>query len=209
MPSVVAAAIVAAVAIYRGGLPRDAGLPADPERLHRRSGEFSSTMGRVLRRHRLVPVFVLFVSGGAPLKADGRPMVLSRIPPSSTMENSDKVVGPHCRRVSQASEPARRNHSPPLRPAGLRIPGAETFRLEGSPPPHVRGPHARLLLHGVLGVLRAGRQFDHQLYRSQRAAGLRRGRRARVVGPEDVGKTIRCNRPRSSSATTTASRCSP
>ncbi len=80
-----AAAIVAAVAISRGGLPHDAGLPADPERLQRRiagvlPGEWAVYLGAIV----LVPVFVLLVSGGAHVDAPTDvPWSSSRIRPSA------------------------------------------------------------------------------------------------------------------------------
>ena len=65
--SLVVAAAIAAVAIHRGGLPKQAGARPDPERLRRRLWgimpmEWIVYLGALVS----VPLFVLLVSGGAP-----------------------------------------------------------------------------------------------------------------------------------------------
>jgi POT family proton-dependent oligopeptide transporter len=73
--SLLAAAAIAAMAIHRGGLPPDAGAPPNPERLRRRLAGLIP-VGWVVYLGALVsvPLFVLLVSGGAPLRADRRPL---------------------------------------------------------------------------------------------------------------------------------------
>ncbi len=71
------AAVVSWIALGRGGLPREAGAPPDPERLQRPvvgplTAEWTVYVGAVV----FIPVFVLFVSDFALLTSDGNPVSL-------------------------------------------------------------------------------------------------------------------------------------
>jgi proton-dependent oligopeptide transporter, POT family len=71
------AAVVAVIALARGGIPREAGAPPDPERLVRRvrgglRADVTTYLGAVL----MVPVFALLVSGFSPFTAKRTPLVL-------------------------------------------------------------------------------------------------------------------------------------
>jgi dipeptide/tripeptide permease len=75
--SLLIAAVVAWLALGRGGLPKDAGAPADPELLRRRvagliPAEWLTYLGTALA----IALFVLLVSGFAPLTRDRRPVTL-------------------------------------------------------------------------------------------------------------------------------------
>jgi POT family proton-dependent oligopeptide transporter len=75
--ALVAAALVALVALQRGGLPDYAGAPPDPQRLRKRllgpiPAELVVYLGTVVA---LLP-FILLVSGFSPLTGDGRPVTL-------------------------------------------------------------------------------------------------------------------------------------
>jgi POT family proton-dependent oligopeptide transporter len=76
--ALLAAAAIAWTALGRGGLPREAGAPPDPERLRARvlSGVLSVEQAVYLGTLLLVPVFALLVSGLSPFTADGEPVVL-------------------------------------------------------------------------------------------------------------------------------------
>jgi POT family proton-dependent oligopeptide transporter len=71
------AAVVAVMALGRGGIPKAAGAPPDPARLARRvagglRADVTTYVGAVL----MVPVFALLVSGFSPFTADRAPLVL-------------------------------------------------------------------------------------------------------------------------------------
>jgi proton-dependent oligopeptide transporter, POT family len=129
--ALIVAAVIAWIAIGRGGLPADAGLPPDPDRLHRpRVGPLSAQhliyLGTVL----VVPLFALLVSGFAVVRADERPAVL--IPDSviKRLEQSDNAL------VRASAEVAKEGSKPAglvLVLAGLLAAGylgVETFRLD-------------------------------------------------------------------------------
>lgn len=81
--SLLAAGVIAMSALNRGGLPHEAGAAPDPERLRRRVGGLIPTEWLVYLGTALaVPVFVLFVSGCAPLMPDGKSLTI--IPASVT-----------------------------------------------------------------------------------------------------------------------------
>lgn len=74
--SLLAAGIVAWMALGRGGLPREAGQPADPTRLRRKvlgflPAEFSVYLGALVA----IPIFALLVSSFSTLRA-GNPLIL-------------------------------------------------------------------------------------------------------------------------------------
>lgn len=85
-------ATVAIMAIGRGGLPDEAGAPPDPTRLKKRVGgilpaEWVVYVGALA----IVPLCVLLVSGGAPLRADNRPFTFIEQSRIKDMEKSDSV----------------------------------------------------------------------------------------------------------------------
>jgi POT family proton-dependent oligopeptide transporter len=71
------AAVVAVMALARGGIPKQAGAPPDPERLVRRlRGGLRADVTTYLGAALMVPVFALLVSGFSPFTADRAPLVL-------------------------------------------------------------------------------------------------------------------------------------
>lgn len=75
--ALVAAGLVAIMALERGGLPNGAGGPPDPERLRRKlwgvlPAEWAVYLGTLIA----IPLFVLLVSGFAPLTKDNRAMTV-------------------------------------------------------------------------------------------------------------------------------------
>lgn len=102
------AAVIAWIAIGRGGLPADAGLPPDRERLHRPvAGLFSAQHLVYAGTLLVVPLFALLVSGFALVRADKRPAVL--IPDSvvERLEQSDSaMVRASAEVAKEASKPA-------------------------------------------------------------------------------------------------------
>jgi POT family proton-dependent oligopeptide transporter len=129
--SLMAAAIVAVIAIYRGGLPDDAGASPYPERLRRPLASFLTVEAAVyLGAILLIPLFLLFVSGGATLRADGRPLVLiadSTIRPLEESPSLPPRIAAVC--LKEVSKPA----GVVLVLAGFLAFGYlifETFRLE-------------------------------------------------------------------------------
>ncbi len=98
-------ASVAVAAIHRGGLPADAGAPPDPERLRRRwAGILPVEWAVYLGALAFVPVFVLLVSGGAPLTPDNRPIILVENARIAALESSkalaDNVLGVLLKQIS-------------------------------------------------------------------------------------------------------------
>ena len=89
--SVLGAAVVAAVAISRGGLPHDAGRPAHPGRLQRRILGLPAAWLVYLGAIVLVPAFMLLVSGGVLLTANGHPVVFI---PDKTISQLEKSASP-------------------------------------------------------------------------------------------------------------------
>ena len=76
---------IATMALQRGGLPRDVGLPPDPEGLKAPSlGGLSRELTVYLGSLLSVPVFLLLVSGFSPFTGDGESL---RIIPESTVAN--------------------------------------------------------------------------------------------------------------------------
>ena len=184
------AAVVAVFGIVRGGLPPDAGAPADPRRLRRRLGgivpiEWAVYLGSVA----MIPVFVFLVSSGATLTKDRRPMVFRK----ETVERLE--ASPHV--VDKMAALCLQEVS---KPAGIILLlsavlafgylGFEAARLE-------RIARHRMYVIFVLAFFslifwaffeQAGSSLsifaDRNVQRVYGAAG-------RVVGPEDVGRTIR------------------
>ncbi|MBN1395851.1 MAG: peptide MFS transporter [Pirellulales bacterium] len=75
--ALVVAASIAAIALSRGGLPVDAGAPPDPHRLRKRlagvlPAEWAVYLGTIL----VVPLFMIFVSGGALVQSEDKPITL-------------------------------------------------------------------------------------------------------------------------------------
>jgi len=97
--ALVIAAIIAVVALHRGGLSKTAGAPPDPALLRKRVLGFLTIEWLVYLAALLAaPVFLLLVSGGAPLRSDGRPLVFIE----------DSVI-----------EKMEQNESPAIRIAGV------------------------------------------------------------------------------------------
>jgi POT family proton-dependent oligopeptide transporter len=91
--ALMAAALVAAVALYRGGLPTQAGAPPAPERLRKSlAGFLTVEMAVYLVALLLVPVFLLLVSGGATLRSEGRPLVLVSDSTIQSLEESPSLT---------------------------------------------------------------------------------------------------------------------
>jgi POT family proton-dependent oligopeptide transporter len=134
--SLVFAAIVAGVAIHRGSLPDDAGAPPSMEQLRKpMAGILRMEWVVYLLTFLAIPLFVLFVSGGATLRSDGRPIILisdSTIQPLETSEHLSTRIAAVC--LKEVSKPA----GVVLVLAGLGAFGyliLETFRL-GCVPRH-------------------------------------------------------------------------
>jgi proton-dependent oligopeptide transporter, POT family len=128
------AAVIAAMALGRGGLPAEAGAPPDRDRLRKRvfgpiSAEWAVYLGAALS----IVVFVLLVSGFSPLTRDHRPMTI--VPESvvkSLKESSSGAAQVLAVVVEESSRPA----GLVLVVAGLLAFGyivVETFRLDTVP----------------------------------------------------------------------------
>jgi POT family proton-dependent oligopeptide transporter len=106
--SLVFAAIVAGVAIHRGGLPDDAGTPPSMEQLRKpMAGILRMEWVVYLLTFLAIPLFVLFVSGGATLRSDGRPIILisdSTIQPLEKSEHLSTRIAAVC--LKEVSKPA-------------------------------------------------------------------------------------------------------
>jgi len=91
--SLVAAALIAAVALYRGGLPTDAGAPPEPQRFRKRLAGIIPVEWMVyIVSLATVPIFVLFVSGGSLLMKDGQPVTLVQSDTIESLEASDRPM---------------------------------------------------------------------------------------------------------------------
>ena len=105
--ALVSAALVASVALSRGGLPADAGALPDPQRLRRRLGgvlpvEWAVYLVTLL----VVPLFMFFVSGGALTTNDGKPITLIQATTIDGMKTSSSAlerIGGVC--LEQVSQP--------------------------------------------------------------------------------------------------------
>ncbi len=105
--ALITAALTAAMALGRGGLPSDAGAPPDPQRLKKRlagvlPAEWSVYIGTLL----IVPLFMFFVSGGALVQSEGQPITLVKEDTIKQMKESDsnlKYIGGVC--LEQVSQP--------------------------------------------------------------------------------------------------------
>lgn len=129
--SLLVAAAVACMALERGGLPAEAGLPPDRERLRKPVlGGISAEWAVYLATILALLVFVLLVSGFSPLTSDNRPIALI---PASVIERMESSEG----RLVQIAATVLKEMS---RPAGLVLMvsgllafgyiGIETFRLD-------------------------------------------------------------------------------
>jgi POT family proton-dependent oligopeptide transporter len=128
------AGVVAWMALGRGGLPREAGLPPDPSRLYKRvlgpiTAQWAVYLGTILA----IGIFALLVSGFSSFTADHRPLTLL---PAAVVDSMQASRSP----VIQAAAVVVREIS---RPAGLVLflsgliafgyLGVETFRLNTIP----------------------------------------------------------------------------
>lgn len=132
--SLIAAAVIAGIAIARGGLPAGVGQSFHPQRLRKSlvgffTVEWAVYLGALLS----VPLFILLVSGGATLRSDECPVVLvadSTIKPLEESENPAVRVAAVC--LKEVSRPA----GVVLALSGLLAFGYlffETFRLDRVP----------------------------------------------------------------------------
>ena len=88
--AVLVAGTVAWVALGRGGLPKEAGMPPDEKRLLKPvAGLLSTEYAVYLATIVMIPVFLLFVSGFAPFTEDGRSVSLIRC--SNPVTQYDKL----------------------------------------------------------------------------------------------------------------------
>jgi POT family proton-dependent oligopeptide transporter len=187
--SLLVAGVVAWVALGRGGLPKEAGAPPDPERLRRRVvGPISAEWTTYLATAVAIAVFVLLVSGFAPLTADNRGVTIIPATVIEKMQESEnaavEVLAVVLREMS--------------RPAGLVLMlsglvalvylGIETFRL-----PTV--PRERMFVVLILTFFsmlfwsffeQAGSSLNNFADRN-----VDRVFQQRAVSADDVGKTIR------------------
>lgn len=187
--SLLAAAVVAWLALERGDVPRNLGLPPDPQRLHRPllgplSAQWVVLLGTVLA----TVVFVLLVSGFSLFTKDHRPVSLV---PDATLKNlegsSNQVVQVLAVVVKEMSRPA----GLVLLIAGLLAfgyIGFETVRLE-------RIPRQRMYVVLILTFFsmlfwsffeQAGSSINNFTDRN-----VDRVFESRRITAEDVGKTIR------------------
>ena len=186
------AAIVAAMAIYRGGLPAQAGRSAYPERLRRSLAGFLTVEAAVyLGAILLIPLFLLLVSGGATLRAEGRPLVLIADSTIQSLEASPSLpvhIAAVC--LKEVSKPA----GVVLVLAGFLAFGyliLETFRLERLP----RHRMYVVLILTFFSVLffaffeQAGSSINNFTDRNVRR--VLPGAILRTVTAADAGKTIR------------------
>ncbi len=132
--SLVAAAIVALIALGSGGLSQGAGAPRDPERLRRRVlGPLTAEWAVYLGTAVAIPVFVLLVSGFAPLTEKQRGIsVISEAFLQDLQASENPWVQIAATVVTEASRPA----GLVLMLAGVlafAYLGIETFRLDRIP----------------------------------------------------------------------------
>ncbi|HET6882717.1 MAG TPA: peptide MFS transporter, partial [Pirellulales bacterium] len=110
--SVLAAAAVAWIAIGRGGLPESAGAPPAGDPIEKRlSGPFRVKHAVYLGTLLAIPLLALFVSNFAPLRKDGKPLVLVD---QSTIEELEKSESAFNRAMAKVVEEVSK-------PAGLVI----------------------------------------------------------------------------------------
>jgi POT family proton-dependent oligopeptide transporter len=106
--ALVIAAVVATMALGRGGLPKEAGAPRDPERLRKPVlGPISAEWTVYLASLLAIVIFVLLVSGFSPLTSDHRPMKI--IPDSvvkSFQESPSALVRASAMVLQESSRPA-------------------------------------------------------------------------------------------------------
>ncbi len=167
--ALVVAAIVACTALGRGGLPTEAGAPRDPEKLRR------PVIGFLCADHLVylgalvaIPIFFLLVSGFATADSSTpRHFAHQREHHPTAGEQRQRYPAGGGRRVDR-DQPAGRIGPVRLGSAGGRLPGdRDVSTRPHTSAAHVRRPDPDLLLHAVLVVLRAGRQFAQQLHRPQ------------------------------------------
>ncbi len=190
--ALVTAAVIAAIAIYRGGLPDEPGASPYPERLRRPLAGFLTVEAAVyLGALLLIPLFLLLVSGGATLRAEGRPLVLIADSTIQSLEESPNLsarVAAVC--LKEVSKPA----GVVLVVAGLLAFGYlifETFRLQKLP----RQRMYVVLILTFFSMLffaffeQAGSSLnnftDRNVHRVLQSTTLR------TITEADVGKTIR------------------
>jgi POT family proton-dependent oligopeptide transporter len=132
--SLLIAALVACVAIYHGGLPRQAGAAPDDERLRRgRLGPISAEWMTYGLTAVAIAAFVLLVSGFAPLTEDNRGIAVI---PDSVIEQIQDGTGPAGAVLAVALREMSRPAGLVLMLSGLLAAGyllIETFRLDKIP----------------------------------------------------------------------------
>lgn len=129
--ALLAAAVIAWIAIGRGGLPADAGMPPDRERLHRPvAGPLSAQHLVYLGTLLVVPLFALLVSGFALVRADQRAAVLI---PDSVVERLEQSENALIRASAEVAKEGSKPAGLVLVLAGLLAAGylgVETLRLD-------------------------------------------------------------------------------
>ena len=194
--ALIVSGIVATIALGRGGVPAEAGAPPDRQRLTRPViGPFSRQWLVYFGIVAAIVVFVLLVSGFAPLTKDHRPMSLIGDDTVKQMEHSgNRLVKTLAVIVKESSRPA----GLVLLVAGLLAFGyliVETFRLE-------RISRQRMYVVLILTFFsmlfwsffeQAGSSLnnftDRNVDRFFSFASL--GKPDRIVARDDVGRTIR------------------
>jgi POT family proton-dependent oligopeptide transporter len=128
------AGLTAWVALGRGGLPKEAGAPPAGRRRGRGVASLIAADWFVLLGTAVaIPIFVLFVSGFAPLTADGRSVTII---PQSVIENMQTTENPAMEVIALVVREISRPAGLVLMLSGLAAfvyLGIETFRLEKVP----------------------------------------------------------------------------
>ncbi|NLF73557.1 MAG: peptide MFS transporter [Candidatus Anammoximicrobium sp.] len=132
--SLVAAAVMALFALGAGGLSKDAGAPRDPQRLRRRVwGPITAEWAVYLGTAVTIPVFVLLVSGFAPLTEQQRGITVI---PESFVQDLQASQNPWVQVAATVVTEASRPAGLVLMLAGVlafAYLGIETFRLDTIP----------------------------------------------------------------------------
>ncbi|MFZ1937349.1 MAG: oligopeptide:H+ symporter [Thermoguttaceae bacterium] len=185
-------ATIAIVAIHRGGLPAEAGAAPDPPRLKKRlAGILPVEYAIYLVTLLIIPLFVLLVSGGAPLMKDHRPRTFVQESYLKGLENSpDAITAAYGVLLRQVSTPAGIVLSIATFLAGGYL-LVELFRLKGI----ARQRLGVVLILFIFCLLffafyeQAGSSMNNFTDRNvERVFG---GKDARVITTADVGRTIK------------------
>ena len=189
--SVLAAAVVAWVAIGRGGLPESAGAPPAGNSLGKRLvGPISVNHAVYLGTLAAIPLLALLVSGFAPLRADGKALAVI---PESTVETLKESDNPALRVLGEVAKESSKPAGLVLALAGLAAAVyliIEAFRLD-------QIARERLFVVFVLFFFimlfwaffeQAGSSVN--LFTDRNVDRVIEGGQSRTVTKADVGKTI-------------------